>query len=197
MKRIVLLAFLMLGGVARGATEASTESDGFAPSAAAAETGPALGAPGQFVLTMGARTGEHALYNKQGSAWQLQLQPALDYFLTSRFSVGGIIGYRHATGGAGTGANADGFDVFTVGGRGGANFAINPLFSLWPMAGLFLDYLTVNHNSTTNTWLALMVPVLFHPAPHFFAALGPSYEVNLSGPASNQFGIHTMLGGWF
>ena len=105
MKRIVLLAFLMLEGMALAATEASTESDGFAPSAAAAETGPALGASGQFVLTMGARTGEHALYNKQGSAWQLQLQPALDYFVTARFSVGGILGYRHATGGAGTPAH--------------------------------------------------------------------------------------------
>jgi hypothetical protein len=202
-KPVVVAALLLLGGAARAAeteteTSSEKESSGFAP-ATNAELNPAtsFGTAGQFVLTMGARTGQHLLYHKQGSAWQLQLQPALDYFVISRLSVGGIIGYRHATGGTGTGANSAGIDTFTIGGRAGFNFTINGLFGVWPLAGLLLDYLNQNHTGTTNTWLTLAVPVLFHPATHFFAALGPSFEVNLSGPAANQIGVDTMLGGWF
>lgn len=193
---LVLAAALSLGGAN---ARAQDDSGGFAsPETTGTTAGvPGLGGTGQWVLTMGAFTGQHFLFHKQGSAWQLQLQPALDYFLTSRFSVGGLIRYGHTSGGAGTGANSNGTNAFSIGARGGAHFPFNAQFSVWPMAGLVLDWLSVNHNSSTNTWLALWSPVLFHPAGHFFAGLGPSFQLGLSGSGANQFGIDSMLGGWF
>jgi hypothetical protein len=193
----IVFALVSLAGAARAETDSSTESGGFANPETATAGAPGLGGTGQWVLTMGAFTGEHFLFHKQGSAWELQLQPALDYFLTPRFSVGGLVRYGHISGGAGTGANDDGTNLFSIGARGGAHFGITSQFSVWPMAGLIFDWRSVNHDSSTNTWLALWAPVLFHPAGHFFVGLGPSFQLGLTGDGANQLGIDSMLGGWF
>jgi hypothetical protein len=181
-------------GTAQAASEAETGGFAAAPTAAA---GSGFGAPGQFVLSMGATSGEHALYHKEGGNWQLQLSPALDYFVTSRVSVGGVVSYRHATGGTGTGTNGAGSDTLSVGARAGFNIDFNQRFGLWPLGGLSLDRFSANHTSTTNTWFMVYAPVLFHLAPHLFLGLGPSLQFNVSGPAPNQFGVDSMLGGWF
>jgi hypothetical protein len=192
----IALAAVLWSGVAGAQTEPDPTT-GFASPETPAAGAPGLGAPGQYVLTMGAFTGQHFLFHKQGDAWQLSLQPALDYFLTSRFSVGALVRYTHLSGGAGTGANDDGTNAFSLGARAGAHFAVNSQFSVWPMGGLIFDWRSVNHSSSTNTWLALWAPVLFHPAPHFFAGLGPTFQLGLTGDGANQFGIDSMLGGWF
>lgn len=190
---LVVTFAVSLGAAAHAATD--TTGVGFASPEPTTTAAPGLGATGQWVLTMGSGTDEHFFFHKQGSAWQLQLQPALDYFLTPIVSVGGIIRYGHSSGGGGT--NASGTNSFGVGARAGAHFMLNGQFSVWPMAGLLLDWVSANHSSSTNTWLALWAPVLFHPAPHFFAGLGPTFRLGLTGDGANQFGIDTMLGGWF
>ena len=68
---------------------------------------------------------------------------------------------------------------------------------MWPLGGLELSYASQNHTSSTHTALVVYVPVLFHPAPHFFVGAGPSFQFDLSGPMSNIYGIDSFLGGWF
>jgi hypothetical protein len=172
-------------------------SGGFAPApAAGGATG--FGLPRQIVLSIGAMTESHLFFHKQsGGGWQLQLQPALDYFIIPRLSVGGVVGYRHGSGGAGMAANGNGSDAFTLGGRAGFNFDFNDKLGIWPLGGLFVHYESVNHSSSTNTWVGLFAPVLFHPAPHFFVGAGPSFQFYMSGPNANQYGVDSFLGGWF
>jgi hypothetical protein len=190
---LLLGAALMLAGA--GAARAEGEAAGFAP-AAAATGGTGFGVAGQLVLSMGATTDEHLFLHKQsGGGWQLQLSPALDYFLTSRIAVGGVLGYRHASGAAGT--NADGTDRILLGARVSTNLDINDRFSFWPLAGLYFERTSADHGSTTNTWLGVFAPFLFHLAPHFFVGAGPSFQLNLSGPDGTQYGIDSVLGGWF
>lgn len=189
---IVLAAVLLTLAAARAA-RAQGEA-GFAPAPAAGGTG--FGAPGQFVISMGPTTDQHLFFHKQsGGGWQLQLSPSLDYFVTPRLAVGGVLGYHHESGGAGT--NANGTDIITFGVRASTNFDFNDRFGVWPLVGLFYDHTSQNHGSTTNTWLELYVPFLFHLAPHFFVGAGPSFQLDLSGPDANQFGIDSVLGGWF
>jgi hypothetical protein len=189
-------AILTLAGAPNVRAEAEPEGGAFA-SAPATVVGSNFGLSGQFVLSVGATTGEHALYHKEGGNWQLQFSPALDYFVASRVSVGAVVGYRHATGGTGTGTNGAGSDTFTLGGRVGFNINFNERVGLWSRAGFSLDRVDANHASTTNTWFTFYAPVLFHLAPHFFAGLGPSFQYNLSGPAPNEYGVDSMIGGWF
>jgi len=200
-RSLILMSILTLGGAraaAAASTPVATEGEPGGSFAPAAAVGSSFGLPGQLVLSMGATTDEHLFFHKQsGGGWQLQLSPALDYFLIQRLSVGGVLGYRYTSGGAGTGTNASGATRILVGGRVGFNIDINDRFSFWPLAGLFLERTSANHASTTNTWFGLFAPVLFHVAPHFFAGLGPSFELNLSGPNGNQYGIDSIIGGWF
>jgi hypothetical protein len=114
-----------------------------------------------------------------------------------RLSVGGIVAYTHASGGAGMAVNASGSNFIKVGGRAGYNFDINERFGVWPLGGFFLDVTSVNHTSSTNTTLFLYAPFLWHLAPHFFGGLGPSFQLNVTGPATNQIGVDSMIGGWF
>jgi hypothetical protein len=174
-----------------GAAPAEGEA-GFAPTA---EAGGGFGAVGELALSLGATADEHLFFHKSGGAWQLQLAPAADYFLAPRVSVGGGVAYGHTSGGTGT--NGAGVDTFRLAARAGYAFTINDRFGIWPLGGLSLDYGSANHASTTNTWLTVYAPVLFHAAPHFFLGLGPSAQFNLSGPAGNEYGIDSMLGGWF
>jgi hypothetical protein len=193
------LLVISLGGTAAAAdgTEGTeTAGGGFAP-APAAGGGTGFGAQGQFVASMGLSTQEHLFFHKQsGGGWQLGIQPALDYFVVPRLSVGGLVGYVHSSGGAGTGANSNGADVVAVAGRAGFNLDITDKVGFWPLGGLSVQYQSVNHSSSTNTWLNLYAPFLFHPAPHFFVGAGPSFLFNLSGPMANQYGIDSFLGGW-
>jgi hypothetical protein len=189
----ISLALFGLGLTSAAGSVARAEGDtgGFAP---AAETAAAFGAVGQIALSLGATADEHFFFHKSGGNWQLQLAPAADTFIAPHLSVGGAVSYRHDSGG---GMNATGTDAFGLAARVGYAFAINERFSVWPLGGLAVDHTSVNHGSSTNTWLTVYAPLLFHPAPHFFAGVGPSFRVNLSGPGGNEFGLDSLLGGWF
>jgi hypothetical protein len=196
------LALSMVAGAAHAAVTtdglppAAETGGGFAPApASATDAAGSFGAVGQLVLSLGATADEPFFFHKSGGAWQLQLAPAADYFLAPRLSVGGVLTYGHASGGAGT--NSLGSDTFRLAARAGYVFAFNDRFGVWPLGGLAVGYASANHASDTNTWLTIYVPALFHPAPHFFVGLGPSAQVHLSGHAGTAWGIDSMLGGWF
>lgn len=195
MRRILSLAALFLFSAVPAASAQETsppaEGGGFATAAG----GPGFGTTGQFVISMGATADEHLFFHKaSGGGWTLHLAPALDYFIVPRVSVGGVLAYTHGSGG---GTNASGSNAITFGARAGYNFDINDRFGVWPMGGIIVDWFSANHVSTTNTFFSVFAPFLFHIAPHFFVGAGPSFLANLSGPDANQYGIDSIIGGWF
>jgi len=173
---------------------AETTTGGFAPAGDAAG---AFGLTGQFALSLGATADEHFFFHKSAGEWQLQIAPALDYFLIPHVSLGGLFAYGHDSGAGGAGTSGVSSDTIRIGARAGYALAINDKFGIWPLLGLRLDYLSANHSSSTNTFLPIYVPLLFHPAPHFFAGLGPKIDLHLSGTGHAEWGFDSMLGGWF
>jgi hypothetical protein len=176
------------------APAAETASGGFAPTA---EAGGGFGAEGQLALSMGATAGEHFFFHKSGGAWQLHVAPAADYFVIPHLSVGGVVAYDHASGGGGPGTSGVGSDAFMLEPRAGYSFGINDKFSVWPLGGFALRYLSANHAHQTDTWFTIYLPVLFHPAQHFFVGLGPSVRIHLTGQDNTEWGLDSVLGGWF
>ena len=85
-----------------------------------------------------------------------------------------------------------------LGARIGYDLTIQDRIGVWPMAGLFVSYVSddASHSSNTATSLTLFAPFLYHPAPHFFVGLGPSFQLGLSGGDYKQYGLDFTLGGW-
>jgi hypothetical protein len=133
----------------------------------------------------------------------IQFAPAADYFVIDNLSVGGFIGFSYAKAG-----NADG-TRFSIGPRVGYNLPLTNMISLWPKIGLAYAHSSAGFStrqgdvsidtSKSNDSLALnlFVPVMFHPATHFFLGLGPYLDTDLSGDNRvTAFGIKLSVGGW-
>ena len=191
MRGLSFVGSIVLGGVVFTlATASDARAEGEAGFAPVTEAAAGFGAVGQLVLSMGPTSDEHLFFHKGGGSWALQLAPAADTFIAPHVSVGGIARYGHDSAGTGT-------DSFGLTARAGYAIGIHDRFGVWPLGGLAVGHSSEIHKSSTNTSLILFAPFMFHPAPHFFAGLGPSFRLNLSGPGGNQFGIDSMLGGWF
>lgn len=137
-----------------------------------------------------------------GSATTLQLRPALDYFVIDNFSVGGFLGiqYQSVPNGHST--------VWAIGPRVGYNIPLSRRLSIWPKAGLSFTSTSQTIDagptvpdgaSVSNTALALnlFVPVMLHPAPHFFVGFGPALDVDLTGDVkTTAIAGRLTIGGW-
>lgn len=147
-----------------------------------------------------------SLSGVDGSTTTITLAPAVDYFVIQNLSVGGSVSFVYAA------PPGDGHSTsFGVGPRVGYNIPFSDLISFWPKAGLSINHTNVSTTaqatpatpatsvSVSNTALALnlFVPVMFHPAPHFFAGFGPFLDADLSGDnKATTFGGKLTLGGW-
>lgn len=133
----------------------------------------------------------------------IQFAPAADYFVIDNLSVGGFIGFSYAKAG-----NADG-TRFSIGPRVGYNLPLTNMISLWPKIGLAYAHSSAGYSmragdvsidtskSNDSIALNLFVPVMFHPATHFFLGLGPYLDTDLSGDNRvTAFGIKLSVGGW-
>lgn len=143
-----------------------------------------------------------------GSTTTIMLAPALDYFVIQNLSIGGSLLFAYVS------PPGDGSETrFGVGPRVGYNIPISDLVSIWPKAGLSIQHTSTSSGavalpgggttagadvSNTAVGLNLFAPVMFHPAPHFFAGFGPFLDTDLSGDNKNTtFGGKLTLGGWF
>jgi hypothetical protein len=185
-------ASLALAVIPSGRAHAEGDAAGFAP---AAVTGSGFGAQGQIALSMGSTGGEYAFFHKNGGAWQLGVAPAADYFLAPRFSLGGVVAYTHTSGGGGT--NDNGTTTFRIAARAGYAFDFTDRIGVWPMGGVGFDVNNANHDTSTNTFVVLNVPFLYHLTQHLFVGLGPFADVRLTGNDDTAWGLDTLLGGWF
>jgi hypothetical protein len=130
------------------------------------------------------------------------VEPSIDYFAVRHLSIGGALIFSYE---ASHEATTFFHDVgYGIAPRIGYDIPISDHFSLWPKASA---YFTRTHDtiggapgagSTDQTFIAaeLFVPVLFHPAPHFFVGFGPYAESYLTGANETFLGAKLTLGGW-
>lgn len=143
-----------------------------------------------------------------GSSTTFGIVPSLDYFLAPNVSVGGIVGIQRES------ASADGLGGtgtvtgIIVGARVGYNVVLTDAFSLWPRLSLSYEHLSFSGSGVSASGyvipLSIFVPVLWHPAQHFFVGLGPVFATNLiskvegnDASKTTDIGIQATLGGYF
>jgi hypothetical protein len=192
-----LLMLLARTVTARAAEESSSEDAPFAstnkgPAPFAASPSAGFAAMGQWVLSL--RTtpdgGGFAFFHKSSPGdWEISLHPSLDYFITSNISVGGTFGYFHSPAATGT-------TILDIGARAGFNLTINDHFGIWPTAGIAGRIASANHETNSSSLLGVFAPILYHPVPHLFVGLGPSFSLQLSGGDGRIYGVDFVLGGW-
>lgn len=169
-----------------------------------------FGAAGQLTISTDAALSfeRRTQSNVKGAVTTLSVLPAADYFVIDNLSVGGFIGVRYQRAG----------DVkstsFMVGPRVGYNINFSRMLSLWPKVGFSysrnkakssvdgddvgLDFGTLTGTRRNNALaLNVFVPIMLHPAPHFFAGFGPFLDTDLNG--NNRvtiWGLRLTVGGW-
>jgi len=143
-----------------------------------------------------------SLSGVDGSSTQIMLAPAIDWFVIRNLSIGGSLLFNYRTDGTGNSTS------FGIGPRVGYNIAFSDLLSIWPKLGFSIARSSVSTDGTpqnpatgtvSNTAVALnvFVPVMLHPAPHFFAGFGPFVDADLTGDnKATTFGAKLTLGGW-
>jgi hypothetical protein len=146
------------------------------------------------------------LSGSSGSTTTLILRPAVDYFVIDSLSIGGFLGLEYAAppGGSTT--------ALSIGPRVGYNLRFSDSFSVWPKVGLSFASTTQKEDATTlpdgtrvdptdvsstSLQLNLFLPVLFHPAQHFFIGVGPAFDLDLTGSnKATTIALRLALGGW-
>ncbi|MDB4974158.1 MAG: hypothetical protein JWN48_2499 [Myxococcaceae bacterium] len=155
-------------------------------------------------LTVQEQTTTHAVESRITS---INLAPAADYFILKNLSIGGVVGVTfqkaHDTKGA----------RITVGPRFGYNFEVSRLLSFWPKVGFSYAHTTnvqqpltavaggtstfSSSTSANAVALSFFIPLMVHPARHFFAGFGPFMDSDLSGyHRATVLGAKLTLGGW-
>jgi hypothetical protein len=156
-----------------------------------------FGRAGQFVPTGSVSFSR----SSTGSDSQVDFAVATDlsWFVADHFALGVSLRYQLVQ------ATTNGVDQGTQSSAGLApiaayDFALSPLVSFFPSAGL--EFLS--QPGDRKAWgLTAFAPVLFHPAPHFFLGVGPSFfaELTVQSPTATDktmtFGARTVLGGYF
>jgi hypothetical protein len=165
-----------------------------APFAPVPARGGGFGAAGEWVLTMqtafgGTSGGFLFLHKASGGGSEIAVHPAVDYFLNSTVSVGGVVGVDSVSGGS---------TNLGLGARAGFNLSINEHVGFWPTAGVFASHTSdsSNHTSSSSAGLEVFAPFLYHLAPHFFVGLGPSFDISFNNNQQKDFGIDFVIGGW-
>jgi hypothetical protein len=121
--------------------------------------------------------------------------PATDYFVIKNLSIGGVIGDVYQKTGH-TRSNS-----FKVGPRIGYNIPFSHLLSLWPKIGISYSHTKNKGNGSTvknnAAQLNIYVPLMVHPAEHFFVGFGPFVDTDLNGHhRATTWGFRLTLGGW-
>jgi hypothetical protein len=131
-----------------------------------------------------------------GSTTTINLAPAVDYFVMDHFSVGGFLRFdwTHVPDGHST--------VFGIGPRVGYDIPFSSIFSVWPKLGLSFATTSQSQNggsseTSNNLALNIFVPVMLHPAEHFFLGFGPAFDVDLTGKVkSTTIAGRLTIGGY-
>jgi hypothetical protein len=194
------LRLLILGGLAAGTLTAlpgAARAQDLAPptAAASAPASPAaapagsFGASGSWALSVqshaaGNSTASFFLQKVSGGDTTVTVQPALDYFIGSGISVGGVVGFSHSSS-----------TTVNFGARAGFNQPLMDKVTFWPTAGIYGSY----HNGDTSSTTAaaeVYAPFLYHPVQHFFVGVGPYLGFQFHGGDFTEYGLDLVIGGW-
>ena len=179
-----------------------------------------FGDPGEWVFTAELQGALGTSWSGSGeSTTSESVLPGAEYFVVRDVSVGANV-YANASqtsNGPSYSANTASFGAAA---HLGVNIPLGSAFSLYPRA-----YVGYGHGSASSalrntagqelagsdsfneSWVALDVPLLVHPAPHFFVGFGPRVNRDLyqqydypnapsaSHPATS-FGAGLLVGGW-
>jgi hypothetical protein len=176
-----------------------------------------FGDAGQLVLDtelgLGGSSTSYTDSPASSSGWNVA--PGLDYFVEGRFSIGAFAslskGSSTNVGSGGTTIERDDTS-YGFGPRVGFDIPIAEAVSLYPRLSV-----AISHDSHTQTpsngpgytidstalTLGAYAPLVVHPAPHFFAGVGPSFTHDLSRSLADgrtnegtTIGASFLLGGW-
>jgi hypothetical protein len=193
--KCLALTALVVGIPMTGFAQSATEDTGHGPSHT-------FGHEGQLAISSDAALA--ITHYSPGNYTTITLQPAVDYFIVQNFSIGGFIGLDYS-------AYENGSTTrFSIGPRVGYNLTLSDLVSIWPKVGFSFattstsvdagtdeDEVTFTTSENSGIALNLFVPIMFHPAEHFFAGFGPFLDTDLSGDDKvTAFGLKLTIGGW-
>jgi hypothetical protein len=132
------------------------------------------------------------------------VRPSADYFVTPRVSVGGLIGFARgdvAFGEPGVSSESS-ITELMVGVRAGYDVRMTELVSIWGRIELIYKNLS-GGGSGHELPVVVNVPILLHPAPHFFLGAGPMFSRDLifrfggtDIPKTTDYGLQGIIGGY-
>ena len=143
------------------------------------------------------------------SSTAIGIQPSLDYFVAPHISVGGQVGIAHGSTGLSIAGSTLNQTIIGVEVRGGYELALTDSVSLWPRLGIGYSHTSYSGGGGTDTSgydidLLVSVPVLWHPASHFFLGAGPALTTQLvnkvegnSQSKATDIGLTAVIGGYF
>jgi hypothetical protein len=133
----------------------------------------------------------------------IDIAPAADFFVAKNFSIGGVIGFDYTKVGNHNGTR------FEIGPRVGYNLSFTNMLGVWPRVGFSYAHSSAGYTvamgnqdvstSKSNDSIALniFVPLMMHPATHFFVGFGPFLDTDLSGDNRvTAYGLRLAIGGW-
>jgi hypothetical protein len=161
--------------------------------------------------------------NNGGSQFGISLAPAADYFVIDNLSLGLEILFGYGTfsppstsinaspainGSPGPSPQSTNLTEYGFAPRIGYNIPISNSVSVWPKvffehAGYSLGGAGAGYGNVQL--LGAYVPILFHPAPHFYVGLGPNILTELGASSDGagatskvtSYGVFASVGGWF
>ncbi len=187
-----------------------------------------FGDGGVVVISGGLGVTNLSYSNSDASSFSVVAEPGFDYFIGRPLSIGGYVLASYS--------NSRSYDYFGplmatkeigygFGIRMGLNMFVGKFVSVWPIVSLGITHYKTTYSllsmpaslvttapnqrelSTQALWTSLYVPVLFHPAPHFFFGVGPSIFGDFSrsatyagsNPVENErtrVALTVSTGGW-
>jgi hypothetical protein len=171
-----------------------------------------FGSKGQLV-PLGSLSASYSDVSTPGtsaSVTSLSLGPTLLYFLGDdvAFGISATLGRQTVSQGNTSSTVATYAFAPTV----GYNLRLTKTVSLFPQLAIgfrrqeFRTDPAGDNPTLTTITLQVLVPLLFHPAPHFFLGFGPAFSYDLAASLSNAagdapktttIGAQTVLGGYF
>ncbi len=151
-----------------------------------------FGTAGTWVLSVqshaaGSSTASFFFDKVSGGNWNVLIQPALDYFIGSGISVGGVVGFAHSSSGS---------TALNFGARAGFNQSIGKKLTFWPTAGVYGSFADNSGSTSTTATAEVYAPFLYHPVDHFFLGAGPFLGFQFHGGDFTEYGLDFVIGGW-
>jgi len=225
-----LITALAITMAATGAAQAQDQTPPADPAATPPATPPAttnaagggLGQVGQIALLIAMDGSSINLANSDvsfihtsssmggGSANLFSLSPTAHYFVAPNISVSGGLIVQTGSTSIDTGLGSVSVDATAIGINAGAgyNLPLTPMLSLWPQ--LQIGYVHTSASAGGNSAsgytipLQVLVPLLWHPAEHFFLGIGGVFRTELASKMESMdqakqtdVGLNALIGGYF